>query len=193
MPGHPSRHPEGHRRCGRGHQADATPVSTKEQIANVAPFPPATPRSARRSPRPWMPWARTAHLRRGEPDVRHRHGHRRGHAVRARLHLAVHGHRHGEDGGRPQRSLHPPHRPEGHQHPGHGAPAGGDHEVRSSAVHRCRGRRGRSAGHHPAEQAARHVQLRRHQAPGFGDRRKRILEDIAAAVTARRSSTRTSA
>ena len=30
------------------------------------------------------------------------------------------------------------------------------------------------------------------KAPGFGDRRKRILEDIAA-VTARRSSTRTSA
>ncbi len=41
-------------------KADATPVSTTEQITNVGPSPPATPPSATRSPRPWTPWATTA-------------------------------------------------------------------------------------------------------------------------------------
>ena len=45
--------------------------------------------------------------------------------------------------------------------------AGGGHALRPSAVHRRRGRGGRGPGHHPAEQAARHVQLRRHQGPRF--------------------------
>ncbi|MFR5093268.1 MAG: hypothetical protein ACLTDR_15945, partial [Adlercreutzia equolifaciens] len=130
---------------------------------------------------------RRRHLRGGVPDhLRHRHGHRRGHAVRARLHLAVHGHRHGEDGGRAQRSLHPAHRPEGHQHPGHGAAAGGDH---ARPVARCsswpRTSRARRRSTILLNKSARHARTCvAIKAPGFGDRRKRILEDIAAVTGA---------
>jgi chaperonin GroEL len=48
----------------------------------------------------------------------------------------------------------------------------------AAADHRRRRRR-RSAGHPRGEQAARHAAVRAVKAPGFGDRRKAMLEDIA--------------
>lgn len=73
----------------------AKPVETKEQIASVGTISAGDPRSARRSLRPWRSWARTRHHRRGFPDVRYHHRHRRGHAVRQglRLRLLRHGQR----------------------------------------------------------------------------------------------------
>ena len=47
------------------------------------------------------------HHRRGEPDVRHGDGPRRGHALRQGLHLAVLRHRHRAHGGEPRRRVHP--------------------------------------------------------------------------------------
>ena len=58
------------------------------------------------------------------------------------------------------------------------ARAGG--ALRQAAPHHRRGRRGRGAGHPGGQQAARHAaHLRAVKAPGFGDRRKAMLEDIA--------------
>ena len=67
----------------------AKPVETKEQIASVGTISAGDPEVARRSPRPWRSWARTRHHRRGFPDVRHHHRHRRGHAVRQGLCLRL--------------------------------------------------------------------------------------------------------
>ena len=65
--------------------------------------------------------------------------------------------------------------------PGHRAPAGetGPDRQARPRDHRRRRRR-RSAGDPGAEQAARHAERRRGvKAPGFGDRRKAMLQDIA--------------
>jgi chaperonin GroEL len=53
------------------------------------------------------------------------------------------------------------------------------HAVGQAAVHHRRGRRGRGAGHPGRQQGARHVQVVAVKAPGFGDRRKAMLADIA--------------
>ena len=47
------------------------------------------------------------------------------------------------------------------------------------AGHHRRGRRRRSPGNPAGQQAARHLHLRCVKAPGFGDRRKAMLQDIA--------------
>jgi chaperonin GroEL len=47
------------------------------------------------------------------------------------------------------------------------------------AAHHRRGHRGRGPGHPRRQQAPRHPQGRAVKAPGFGDRRKAMLEDIA--------------
>jgi chaperonin GroEL len=47
------------------------------------------------------------------------------------------------------------------------------------APHHRRGHRGRGPGHPGGQQAPRHPQHRAVKAPGFGDRRKAMLEDIA--------------
>jgi chaperonin GroEL len=64
-----------------------------------------------------------------------------------------------------------------HPRPAAGARAG--RAVRQAAADHRRGRRGRGAGHAGGQQAARRPQGRAVKAPGFGDRRKAMLEDIA--------------
>ena len=96
---HPPRHPEGDRRRGRGHQADATPVSTTEQITNVGTISAGDAVIGAK-----IAEAMDAVGKDGAISVEDSqtfglgHGHRRGHAVRAWLHQPLHGHRHGEDG-----------------------------------------------------------------------------------------------
>jgi chaperonin GroEL len=50
---------------------------------------------------------------------------------------------------------------------------------RPSAAHRCGRRRRRSAGNPGCQQTARRFEDRCRQSPGFGDRRKAMLEDMA--------------
>jgi chaperonin GroEL len=52
-------------------------------------------------------------------------------------------------------------------------------EAGKPAAHHRRGHRGRGPGHPGRQQAPRHPQGRAVKAPGFGDRRKAMLEDIA--------------
>ena len=59
------------------------------------------------------------------------------------------------------------------------AAAGEGRPGRQAAVHRRRGRRGRGAVDAGRQQDPRHVQRRRGQGAGFGDRRKAMLQDIA--------------
>ena len=65
----------------------------------------------------------------------------------------------------------------GGQGPGPGPRAG--RSDRQAAVDHRRGGRGRGPGHPGDQQAARHLPLCAVKAPGYGDRRKAMLEDIA--------------
>ena len=84
----------------------AKEVDSKEQIAQVAVH-----LGRRRGDRPddlrgdRQGRQGRRHHRRGEPDLRHGHGPRRGHALRQGLHLAVLRHRPRAHGGRPRRRL----------------------------------------------------------------------------------------
>ena len=96
-------------------KADATPVAGKDQIANVGTISAGDAEIGEKIAEAMEAVGKDGAISVEEkPDVRPRHRHRGGHAVRPRLHLPVHGHRHGEDGGRPVRPLHPAHRPEDH-------------------------------------------------------------------------------
>ena len=99
------------------------------------------------------------HHRRGEPDLRHGDGPRRGHALRQGLHLAVLRHRHGAHGGLARRSVHPPRVVEDLVGPRHAAGAREGHAGRSPAGHHRRGHRGRGAGHAGRQQDPWHVQV----------------------------------
>ncbi len=65
--------------------------------------------------------------RRRGPDLRHGARVHRGHAVRQGLHLALHGHRPGPDGGGARGSVHPDRQPEDRLRPRHAAGARGSH------------------------------------------------------------------
>ena len=106
------------------------------------------------------------------------------HAVRQGLPLAVlrdgcRGH-----GVRAREPLHPALREEDLEPPGHAAAAPGRRQDGQAADDHRGGRRGRGARDARRQQAARHVlrgtfSVCAVKAPGFGDRRKAILEDIA--------------
>ena len=129
------------------------------------------------------------HHRRGVQHHRHRARVHRGHAVRQGLHLAVLRHRRRAHGGRPRRPVHP-------AQPGQDLARSADllpllEKVvagRQAAAHHRRGRRGRGAVDAGRQQDPRHVQRRRRQGPGFGDRRKAMLQDIASSPARRSSS-----
>ena len=106
-------------------KADATPVSTKEQIANVGTISAGDAEIGEKIAEAMDAVGNDGAISVEENASFVRPGarHRRGHAVRPRVHLAVHGHRHGEDGGRADGSLHSAHGPEDHQHSGHGRTA----------------------------------------------------------------------
>ncbi|MFR3451735.1 MAG: TCP-1/cpn60 chaperonin family protein [Collinsella sp.] len=74
-------------------------------------------------------------------DLRHHHRHRRGHAVRQGLCLCVLRHGQRPHGGRDEGSLHPHHRPEDLQRPGHHARARGRLPCRQGPAHHRRGHR----------------------------------------------------
>ncbi len=59
------------------------------------------------------------------------------------------------------------------------APPGADGPVRPEAAHHRRGRRGRGAVHPDRQPSARQPECGCVKAPGFGDRRKEMLQDIA--------------
>ena len=81
------------------------------------------------------------HHRRGGAEPRPREGIHRGHAVRPGLHLGVLRDQPGPHGGRPRERLHPHHRQEDLEHPGHapGAREGGP--ARQARADHRRGRR----------------------------------------------------
>jgi chaperonin GroEL len=128
----------------------------------------ASTRSARTA------WSRSKRARASTPSRV-----RRGHAVRQGLHLAVLHHRRQARWSGLRGCLHPDLSRRRSAMPAtccrcsrrstHGQPAP-DHR---------RGRRERGAGHPGRQPAARHAQRRAVKAPGFGDRRKAILQDIA--------------
>jgi chaperonin GroEL len=62
---------------------------------------------------------------------------------------------------------------------GPASPARTDRQERQAPGDHRRGRRRRSAGHPGGQQDSRHLPGRAVKAPGFGDRRKAMLEDIA--------------
>ena len=97
--------------------------------------------------------------RRGEPDLRHGDGPRRGHALRQGLHLAVLRHRPRADGGRPRRRLRAARRLEDLLGPRPRAGAREGDAGRPPAGHHRRGRRGRGARHARRQQDPRHVQV----------------------------------
>jgi hypothetical protein len=76
------------------------------------------------------------------------------------------------------RTLHPDPREEDLQRQGPDPRARQDRRAGEPADHR-RGRRWRGAGHAGGQQAPRRAEGRAVKAPGFGDRRKAMLEDIA--------------
>ena len=83
------------------------------------------------------------------------------------------------DGSHPRQRLHPHPREEDPQPQGHAPAPREGREDRQAAPHH-RGRRRRRSPRDPRrEQAPRHPQRRAVKAPGFGDRRKAMLEDIA--------------
>ncbi len=107
------------------------------------------------------------HHGRGGQGPRDHARHRRGHAVRPRLPLAVLRHRRRAHGGRPRGRLHPHQREEDHQHEGPAPAAGADRPRRQAPAHHLRGDRGRGAGHPGGQQAARHAARLRRQGPGL--------------------------
>ena len=78
-----------------------------------------------------------------------------------------------------ENALHPDPREEDQLDEGPAPVAGADCQARQAPADHRRGSRRRSAGHARGEQAARHAAVRAVKAPGFGDRRKAMLEDIA--------------
>jgi chaperonin GroEL len=65
------------------------------------------------------------------------------------------------------------------QHQGHGAAARADRAIRPAGPGGGGGRRGRGAGDDGGQPAARRAPGCAVKAPGFGDRRKAMLQDIA--------------
>ena len=99
--------------------------------------------------------------------ARERARHRRGHAVRPRLPLALLHQQPGQADRHPRGPVRPPARQEDLQHPRPpaGARAGG--QGRPPAAHRRRGRRRRGARHPGGEQPARHPEDLRREGPGL--------------------------
>jgi chaperonin GroEL len=75
--------------------------------------------------------------------------------------------------------LHPHPREEDQQHQGPAPAAREGRRSRQAPADHRRGHRGRGPRHPRRQQAPRHPQGRAVKAPGFGDRRKAMLEDIA--------------
>ena len=118
--------------------------------------------------------------RRGEPDLRHGDGPRRGHALRQGLHLALLRDRHGAHGGVARRPVRAARLVEDLLGPRPAAGAREGHAERQAARDRRRGPRGRGARHARRQQDPRHVQVARpSRLPGFGERRKAMLQDMA--------------
>ncbi len=111
----------------------------------------------------------------------------RGHAVRPRLPVALLRHRSRAHGSRRWKTPHPDPRKEDLVDEGPAAAAGADRQERQAAADHRRGRRRRSAGHPGGQQAARHAAGCAVKAPGFGDRRKAMLQDIATSPAAKPS------
>ena len=118
------------------------------------------------------------HHRRGGQGLRHRAGVHRGHAVRQGLPLAVLRHRR-----RAQEAvLDDPYILMSRQEdlrPGPPARARAGHADWQAAADHRRGRRRRGPRHAGRQQAPRHLASVAVKAPGFGDRRKAMLQDIA--------------
>ena len=85
----------------------------------------------------------------------------------------------GAHGSRAREPGHPDPREEDQLDEGPAAAARAGRAARPSAADHRRGRRGRGAGDARRQQAARTLQAAAVKAPGFGDRRKAMLEDIA--------------
>ena len=77
------------------------------------------------------------------------------------------------------RPLHPDNRQENFQHPGDSAPAGADCAVRQEAADNRRGRGGRGLATIILNKLRGTFTCVCVKAPGFGDRRKEMLQDIA--------------
>ena len=107
--------------------------------------------------------------RRGErrrgPDLRDGARVHRGDAVRQGLHLAVHGHRPGSDGGGARGPVHPDRQPEDRLGPRPPARSRAGHAVGQAAGDHRRGRRGRVPRDAGGQQAPRHLHRRRGQGP----------------------------
>ena len=91
----------------------------------------------------------------------------------------VHGDRPRADGSRPGGPAHPDPREEDQRRRGPHPAAGEGRGIAQAAGDHRRGRRRRRAGDPGRQQAARHAQAVAVKAPGFGDRRKAMMEDIA--------------
>ncbi len=141
-------------------------VGGKEQIARVAAISAADEEIGerhRRRDREGRQGRRRE--RRGGPDLRHGARVHRGDAVRQGLHLALHGHRPGSDGGGARGPVHPDRQPEDRLGARHPAGARADDAVGQAARDHRRGRRGREPRDAGRQQAPRHLHRRRGQGP----------------------------
>ena len=93
--------------------------------------------------------------------------HRRRHAVRPRLSLALLRDRCRADGVRARRAVHPDPRKENQQHEGPAAAARADRPLRQAAAGHRRGSGRRGAGNPGGQQAARHAERLRREGPGL--------------------------
>ena len=103
----------------------------------------------------------------------------RGHAVRPRLSVSLFRDRPRAHGSGSRELPDPDLRKEDLVDEGSAAVARTDRQGRKAAADHRRRCRGRSSGHPGRQQAARHAAGHAVKAPGFGDRRKAMLEDIA--------------
>ena len=132
--------------------------------------------------------------RRGSEDDEHGARRGRGHAVRPRLPVAVLRDRPRAHGRRVRRPVSPDPREEDLEHARAGAAARGGGALGQVARDHRRGHRGRGARDPGREQDPRHAARSPPcKAPGFGDRRKAMLEDIAVLTGGKALSPRTSA
>jgi chaperonin GroEL len=119
------------------------------------------------------------HHRRGVQHLRPRARAHRGHALRQGLHLALLRHRPGAHGGRPRGPLHPHRQLQDLLGQGPAARAREGHAVRQAAADHRRGRRGRGPATLVVNKIRGTFKSVAVKAPGFGDRRKAMLADIA--------------